>query len=155
MSMTDVAVQQVVTVNVPIDRAFALFTDGFDSWWPRTHKIGAADLKQAVLEGRQGGRWYEIGTDGSECEWGRVLAWEPPKRLVIAWQLDASWQYDPELLTEVEVRFTEVAPGQTRVELEHRDLDRYGEAKDEMRAALDTEGGWAGLIALYAQAANA
>jgi uncharacterized protein YndB with AHSA1/START domain len=155
MSMTDVAVQQVVTVNVPIEKAFALFTEGFDSWWPRTHKTGAADLKQAVLESRPGGRWYEIGTDGSECEWGRVLAWEPPTRLVIAWQLDVSWQYDPELLTEVEVRFAEVGPGQTRVELEHRDLDRYGEAKDEMRAALDAEGGWAGLMALYAEAANA
>jgi uncharacterized protein YndB with AHSA1/START domain len=155
MSMTDVAVHQVVTVNAPIGTAFAVFTEGFDSWWPRTHKIGAADLKQAVMEGKEGGRWYEVGADGTECDWGRVLVWDPPARLVLGWQLDASWQYDPGLLTEVEVRFTEVGPRRTRVELEHRDLDRYGEARDEMRAALDAEGGWSGLMALYAQTAGA
>jgi len=155
MSMTDVAVRQVVTVNAPIGTAFTVFTEGFDSWWPRTHKVGAADLKQAVLEGREGGRWYEVSTDGAQCDWGRVLVWDPPTRLVLAWQLDASWQYDPALLTEVEVRFTEVGPRQTRVELEHRDLDRFGAARDEVRSALDSEGGWGGLMLAYAQTAEA
>jgi uncharacterized protein YndB with AHSA1/START domain len=155
MTMTDLAVHQVVTVNAPIGTAFTVFTEGFDSWWPRTHKVGAADLKLAVLEGREGGRWYEVGADGSECDWGRVLVWDPPARLVLAWQLDASWHFDPALLTEVEVLFTEIGPGQTRVELEHRDLDRFGEARDDIRAALDSEGGWGGLMLAYARAAQA
>ena len=155
MSVTEVAVRKSVTVNVPIGKAFTVFTEGFDSWWPRTHKIGGADLKRAVLEDWQGGRWYEVDADGSECDWGRVLAWEPPTRLVLAWQIDASWHYDPGLLTEVEVRFTAEGPEQTRVDLEHRDLDRFGEAREQVLAAFDSEGGWPDLLAAYAQAAAA
>ena len=155
MSVTEVAVRKRVTVNVPIGKAFAVFTEGLDSWWPRTHKIGGADLKRAVLEGWQGGRWYEVDADGSECDWGRVLAWEPPTRLVLAWQIDASWHHDPGQLTEVEVRFTAEGPEQTRVDLEHRDLDRFGEAREQVLAAFDSEGGWSGLLAAYAQAAAA
>ena len=155
MSVTEVAVRKSVTVNVPIGKAFTVFTEDFDSWWPRTHKIGGADLKSAVLEGWQGGRWYEVDADGSECDWGRVLAWEPPTRLVLAWQIDASWHYDPGLLTEVEVRFTAEGPEQTRVDLEHRDLDQFGDAQEQIRAAFDSDGGWPGLLAAYVQAAAA
>ena len=155
MSVTEVAVRKSVTVNVPISKAFTVFTEGLDSWWPRTHKIGGADLKRAVLEGWPGGRWYEVDADGSQCDWGRVLAWEPPARLVLAWQIDASWHYDPGLLTEVEVRFTAEGPERTRVDLEHRDLDRFGDAQEQIRAAFDSDGGWPGLLAAYAQAAAA
>ena len=155
MSMTELAVRKSVTVNVPIGKAFTVFTEGFDSWWPRTHKIGGTDLKRAVLERKQGGRWYEVDADGSECNWGRVLAWEPPARLVLAWQIDASWHYDPGLLTEVEVRFTAEGPEQTRVDLEHRDLDQFGDAREQIRAAFDSDGGWPGLLAAYVQAAAA
>jgi uncharacterized protein YndB with AHSA1/START domain len=155
MTMTDVAVSKTVTVNAPIEKAFRVFTEGFDTWWPRGHKIGEADLKQAVIEGKDGGRWYEIDVDGSECDWGRVLVWDPPGRLVLAWQLSASWEYDPELLTEVEVRFVAEGPSRTRVQLEHRNLDRYGDAREQMRSQFDGEGGWSGLLERYAEAAAA
>lgn len=155
MSMTEVAVRQSVTVNAPISKAFTVFTEGFNTWWPRTHKIGRADLREAVLECRPDGRWYEIDADGSECEWGRVLAWEPPARLVLAWQIDASWQFDPDLVTEVEVRFTADGPQRTRVELEHRDLDRFGDAQEQVSAALRSDGGWPGILAGFAEAAAA
>jgi uncharacterized protein YndB with AHSA1/START domain len=153
MSVTDVSVSKTVTVNAPIEKAFRVFTEGFDTWWPRGHHIGKADLKQAVIEGKEGGRWYEVGVDGNECDWGRVLAWDPPTRLVLAWQLSASWEYDPELLTEVEVRFEAEGPSLTRVQLEHRNLDRYGDAREEMLSQFDSDGGWSGLLERYAQAA--
>jgi len=152
MSETELAVRTAVTVNAPADKAFRVFTEGFDGWWPRTHKIGEADLRQAVLEGREGGRWYEIDADGSECEWGRVLAWDPPRRLVLAWQIDATWHFDPDLVTEVEVRFVADGPNRTRVELEHRDLDRFGDAQAEIRSSFDSPGGWPGLLAAFSQA---
>jgi uncharacterized protein YndB with AHSA1/START domain len=155
MTTTSTSIQKSVTVNASVEKAFRVFTQGFDSWWPRTHKIGAADLKQAVLEDSEGGRWYEIDTDGSECEWGRVLAWEPPHRLVLSWQITGNWQYDPNLLTEVEVRFVAEGPDRTRVDLVHRNLDRFGEAQEEVRAAFDSPGGWPGLLAAFAEATNA
>jgi len=155
MTTTSTSIHKTVTVNASVEKAFRVFTEGFDGWWPRTHKIGGADLKQAVLEGSEGGRWYEIDTDGSECEWGRVLAWEPPHRLVLSWQITGTWQYDPNLLTEVEVRFVADGPDRTRVDLEHRNLDRFGETQEEVRVAFDSPGGWPGLLAAFAEAANA
>jgi uncharacterized protein YndB with AHSA1/START domain len=96
-----------------------------------------------------GGRWFERGEDGSECDWGKVLAWEPPDRIVLAWQIDAQWRFDVNLVTEVEVRF--IPEGQTtRVELEHRNIERLGAQADEARAALDSSGGWSGLLERYA-----
>ncbi|HXW82177.1 MAG TPA: SRPBCC family protein [Acidimicrobiales bacterium] len=153
--MTDGAVRKTVTVNSSADQAFKVFTEGFDSWWPRSHKIGEADLKQAVIEGKEGGRWYEIDIDGNECEWGRVLVWDPPRRLVLAWQLDASWHFDPNLLTEVEVTFVPEGPDRARVELEHRNLERFGEAQEQMRSEFGSEGGWAGLLEGYARTVGA
>ena len=102
-------VRHAVTVPLPIDRAFSVFTEGFDTWWPRSHKIGGADLAEAILEPRAGGRWYERDTDGGECDWGTVTVFDPPRRLVVTWQINAQWQYDPDpaRASEVEVRFTE------------------------------------------------
>jgi uncharacterized protein YndB with AHSA1/START domain len=85
-----------ITVDVPVERAFRTFTGSFGSWWPADYHIGQADMATAVLEPRHGGRWYGQGVDGSECDWGRVLAWEPPHRLVVTWQINGRWQYDPE-----------------------------------------------------------
>jgi uncharacterized protein YndB with AHSA1/START domain len=82
------------TVAMSVEKAFAFFTESFGSWWPAEYHIGQADMADAVLEPRKGGRWYERGTDGSECDWGRVLAWEPPHRLVVTWQVNGQWQYD-------------------------------------------------------------
>lgn len=154
MTGTEVKVEPVrkeIVVEATPERAFRIFTDN-GKWWPRSHHIGKADLDDAIIEPRAGGRWYERGVDGSECDWGRVLVWDPPKRLVLAWQLTAQWQFDPNFVTEVEVRFIPIAPGQTRVELEHRDLERYGAGVEELRKSVDSPGGWQGILEEYAKA---
>jgi uncharacterized protein YndB with AHSA1/START domain len=149
-------VRHTVTVPLPIERAFAVFTEGFDTWWPRGHKIGAADLAEAVLEPRRGGRWYEKGVDGNECEWGRVLVYEPPNRLVLAWHADGRWQYDPDpaRASEVEIRFTE-QDGHTRVELQHRHLERHVGGGEDIAAAVAAPGGWPTILDGYAKVAVA
>jgi uncharacterized protein YndB with AHSA1/START domain len=151
----DMTVQKSIDVEVDRQRAFSVFTEGFDTWWLRSHHIGAAELQEAVIEPREGGRWYEKGVDGSECDWGYVIAWEPPGRVVLAWQLDAQWNYDPGLVTEIEVRFTEVAANRTRVDFEHRYIDRMGAAAAEARAALGSDGGWPGLLQRFVAQAEA
>jgi uncharacterized protein YndB with AHSA1/START domain len=147
-------VRKSVRVGAPPGRAFKVFTDGIGRWWPKTHHIGAADLDALVIEPKAGGRWYERGVDGSECDVGKVLVWEPPARLVLAWQLTADWKFDPALITEVEVRFIADGADATRVELEHRDLERYGERADGFRATIDSPDGWSGLLQLFKQTAE-
>ncbi len=131
-----------ITVETGKARAFEVFTAGMGSWWPRTYKIGQADFVDAVLEPRAGGRWYERDSDGSECDWGRVVAYEPPDRLVLNWQIDTQWAFDPGLLTEVEIRFIAEGENRTRVELEHRKLENFGPAAADMRATFESDGGW-------------
>jgi uncharacterized protein YndB with AHSA1/START domain len=110
-------------------------------------------MKAAIIEPQVGGRWFERGEDGSECEWGHVLAWEPPARLVLAWQIDSQWRFDPTLLTEVEVRFIPDGDG-TRVELEHRNIEHFGNQAEAARVALDSPMGWSGLLESYAASAQ-
>jgi uncharacterized protein YndB with AHSA1/START domain len=143
-------VRKTLTVATTPQRAFEVFTAGFDRWWPRTHSIGEAPLKTAVIEPRQGGRWYGLLANGTEAEWGDVLAWEPPTRLLLAWRIDAKWNYDPDLLTEVEVVFTPEGEGATRVNFEHRFLENMGPAGEGARASFDSEGGWTGLLRMFA-----
>jgi uncharacterized protein YndB with AHSA1/START domain len=150
----DARVRHTITVDAPQETAFAVFTEQHDRWWPRTHKIGPAALEQAVLEGREGGRWYERDVDGSECEWGKVLVWEPPSRLVLAWQISGEWAYDAEFLTEVELRFVPDGPNRTRVELEHRGLDAYGDSMGDIRDSFNSPGGWPGILEHFATAAT-
>lgn len=142
-------VRKSVTVDAPIARAFDVFTAGLGRWWPRSHSIGKSPIASAVIEPRAGGRWYEVGEDGSECDWGEVLAWDPPTRLLLAWRIGVDWQFDPKLLTEVDVRFTAISDGETRVALEHRLLENMGEAAAKAREVFDSEGGWTGLLAAY------
>lgn len=151
---TELSLRRTITVEAPIERAFSVFTDGFDTWWAREYHIGATEMERAVLEPGVGGRWYERGVDGSECDWGRVLVWEPHTRLVVAWQIGADWRYDPGFVTEVEVHFVAEGPGRTRVELEHRDLDHFGDAAQAMGDTFDSPGGWDGLLQSYARAAE-
>jgi uncharacterized protein YndB with AHSA1/START domain len=148
-------VRKSVIVATGVERAFEVFTAGIARWWPATHSIGRSPQKEVILEPCAGGRWYERGEDGSECTWGKVLAWEPPARLLLAWQIDGRWTYDPAFLTEVEVTFTALGATETRVELEHRNLERYGDKLEAVRAAIDSEDGWAVLLRLYAEAAGA
>ncbi|NOJ38874.1 SRPBCC family protein [Bradyrhizobium australiense] len=141
-----------VTVTVPPQQAFKVFTSDIGLWWPASHKIGKAPFKSAVIEPRTGGRWYEVGDDGSECSWGDVLAWEPPSRLVLAWRIGADWQFDSSLLTEVEVKFVPTESGGTRIELEHRLLENMGEGAEGVRDQFESEHGWAGVLNRYAAA---
>jgi uncharacterized protein YndB with AHSA1/START domain len=146
-------VRKAMRVKAPREVAWRVFTAKMGTWWPLGHyKIGQAKAVDAVVEPRVGGRWYERGEDGTTCDWGRVLVWEPPARLVLTWDIDANFQHDASLNTEVEVRFVAVGPGETQVELEHRRLDRYGPRRDEMRRIFDTEGDWGKLLAMFAAA---
>ncbi|HEX7948543.1 MAG TPA: SRPBCC family protein [Phenylobacterium sp.] len=147
-------VRKTVTVRVSAEKAFRVFTDGFDRWWPRTHHIGKAEIARAVIEPRTGGRWYEIGVDGSECDWGEVLAWEPPARLLLAWRLNAKWEYDPDLLTEVEVRFVALGETETRVDFEHRGFERMGAGGEAARAGVDSPNGWGAILAEFQKTAE-
>ena len=147
-------VRKSVRVSAPRDRAFEVFTAGIGRWWPKSHHIGASDLDTHVIEPKAGGRWYERGIDGVECEVGKVLVWDPPARLVLGWQITPEWRFDPELITEVEVRFIEDGATTTRVELEHRDLDRFADRADAFRAQIDSPEGWGGLLQLFAQSAS-
>lgn len=139
-------VRRSVMLRTGPERAFEVFTAGFSSWWPKGHSIGSSPQKTATIEPRVGGRWYETGEDGNDCLWGDVIAWEPPRRIVLAWRIGPDWKYDPRLLTEVEVRFVPLANGGTSVELEHRLLENMGDKAAETAAMLDSEGGWGGIL---------
>lgn len=149
--MTATPIRKEIVVEAPRERAFRVFTQSLDAWWPRDFQIGRVPMTKAVMEPKADGRWYEIGEDGSECEWGKVLVWEPPRRVVLAWQITPTWQHDPSLHTEVEVHFTADGPSRTHVTLEHR-LDGYAEAAAAHKTMLD--GGWGQLLGRYAEVAR-
>jgi len=142
-------IRKEVRVQAAPARAFEIFTAGMSRWWLKTHTINPtkSPLKDIVMEPRRDGRWYERGEDGSECQWGKVLAWEPPTRVLLAWQISGRWRYDPNFVTEVEIRFTPDGAG-TKVELEHRNLERLGDAAEAMRTAF--ESGWGSLLEQFA-----
>jgi hypothetical protein len=139
-------VRKQLVVKVSQSRAFAVFTAEMSRWWPATHSILKSPLKDCIVEPRVGGRWYTVGEDGSSCQTGYVIAWQPPEALVLAWQINAEWQFDPELLTEVEVRFIAEGADTTRIELEHRYLERMGRKAAEARNAVDSPGGWGAIL---------
>jgi uncharacterized protein YndB with AHSA1/START domain len=141
---TDTSVQSSIVVDAPIERAFSIFTDGIGTWWPPEHHILQAELAEMVFEPRQGGHIYDRGVDGSECRWARVLAYEPPTRVVFSWDISMRWQIesDAQRTSEVEVRFIAESPHRTRVELEHRNLDRHGDGWELMRSAVASPAGW-------------
>lgn len=155
-SAAENAVRKSVTVAAPIAIAFEVFTARIESWWPMaSHHIGEADCAAVVIEPRPGGRWFERGVDGVECVWGRVLVWEPGRRVVLAWQLNSQWAFDPSLHTEVEVRFTAIDERTTRVDLEHRGLEAYGADAATMRDAFGSPQGWNGMLEHFAVVAGA
>jgi uncharacterized protein YndB with AHSA1/START domain len=138
------SVRSSIVVEAPIERAFAVFTEDFGSFKPPEHNMLEVEIAETVFEPRVGGHLYDRGVDGSECRWARVLAYEPPDRVVISWDITPQWQIetDPSKTSEVEVRFIAEAPERTRVELEHRDLDRHGPGWEPERDAVGSEGGW-------------
>ncbi|WP_353072598.1 SRPBCC family protein [Tunturiibacter gelidiferens] len=149
-------VRKSIRVRADAARAFRIFTEEMDSWWPRTHHIGSSPMKRVVVEGRPMGAIFTEQEDGTNCPWGSVLTWEPPHLFVMAWQIKPDWQFEPDLskCSEVEVRFTPADDGTTLVELEHRGLQRHGMGCAKMREQVNAEGGWGGLLGMFAAKAD-
>jgi hypothetical protein len=153
LQITPAPVRKTIRVKAPQARAFSVFTAGMARWWRPEHHIAKTPFVDIVVEPRLGGRWFERDKDGAECEWGKALLWEPPARLIFDWQITAAWQYDPDFVTELEIRFIAEGPNDTRVELEHRDLEKFGDKATEIRASLDSPEGWNGALAAYTSVA--
>jgi uncharacterized protein YndB with AHSA1/START domain len=143
-------VRKTIVVEATPARAFEVFTAGIDRWWPKSHGIGSAPPRESILEPFVGGRWYTKNQDDTESVVGHVSVWQPGERLVVSWEIDASWKPDARaaFASEVEVRFSAESEGRTRVDLEHRNFERMGPDGEKMRAAV--EGGWPGILALFA-----
>jgi uncharacterized protein YndB with AHSA1/START domain len=153
MTQTQAAiVRRQVVVDAPIEKAFSVFTDRFGDFKPPEHNLLAAPIAQTVFEPRVGGHIYDRAVDGSECRWARVLAYEPPERVVFSWDISPQWQIeaDPELTSEVEVRFVAETPARTRVELEHRNLDRHGPGWQSVADGVESDDGWPLYLARFA-----
>lgn len=147
MSKDSIApIRKEFLVKASQEKTFRTFTERIDAWWPRAHHIGASPLKREVIEGRTGGRWYGLSEDGTECNVGKVLVWDPFFKVLLTWQITADWKYDPDFVTEVEVQFIEKEPKLTLVKFEHRQLDRYGDAAAATRNSLDAKDGWNGNL---------
>jgi uncharacterized protein YndB with AHSA1/START domain len=138
------SVSTEITVEAPIEHAFSVFTEGIGTWWNPDHHLLEAKLDEMVFEPFVGGQIIDRGVDGSECRWARVLAYEPPTRVVFSWDINLQWQIetDPEKTSEVEVSFTAEGPNRTHVTLEHRHIDRHGEGWERMRDAVGSPDGW-------------
>jgi uncharacterized protein YndB with AHSA1/START domain len=149
----EASVRTSIVVDVPIARAFAVFTEDFGSFKPPEHNMLGVELAETVFEPREGGHIYDRGVDGSECHWARVLAYEAPNRVVFSWDISPQWQIETDLgkTSEVEVRFISEAPERTRVELEHRNLDRHGEGWEQKRDTVGSEGGWPLYLQRFAE----
>ena len=150
----DTTVRREIVVEVPIERAFRVFTARFDEIKPREHNLLGTDIAESVFEPEAGGRVYDRGVDGSECQWGRVLAYEPPVRIVFTWDIGPTWQLetDPARASEVEVRFVAESDARTRVELEHRHLDRHGDGWEGLAMGVGDEQGWPLYLERFATA---
>jgi uncharacterized protein YndB with AHSA1/START domain len=146
-------VRSAIVVQAPIERAFQVFTKDFDRVKPREHNMLGVEIAETVFEPRVGGRAYDRGVDGSECQWARVLVFEPPNRVVFSWDISPQWQIesDVEKTSEVEVRFIAEAPERTRVELEHRNLDRHGEGWEGLRQGVGSGEGWPLYLQRYVE----
>ena len=153
--MTQVAgtvVRKQIVVEAAIERAFSVFTDRFGDFKPPEHNLLGAPITETTFEPRVGGHIYDRAEDGSECRWARILAYEPPNRVVFSWDIGPTWQIepDPAKTSEVEVRFVAEGSDRTRVELEHRHLDRHGDGWDAVHDGVDSDGGWPLYLARYA-----
>lgn len=151
---SQVTVRRVTEVPLDPADAFELFTTRMGEFWPASHSIGSSPIADVVIEPWEGGRWFERGEDGQECVWGHVSGWRPPDAVRLVWQVGADWTYDAGLSTTVDVEFTECEIG-TRVELMHRDLERYGERAPQMRSVFESENGWSGILDAFARLSTA
>lgn len=152
-SATAASVKRSIVVEAPIERAFEVFTNKFGSFKPVAHNLLAVKIAETVFEARVGGYVYDRGIDGTECRWARVLAYEPPHRVLLSWNISPRWQLesDPDKASEWEVRFTAEAPQRTRVEIEHRKLERHGEGWEGVRDGVAGDQGWPLYLRRYAE----
>ncbi|MFE9207240.1 SRPBCC family protein [Micromonospora sp. NPDC007230] len=152
MSGTDAVVRRQIVVDAPVERAFAVFTERFGDFKPKEHNLLGSPIAETVFEPKVGGHIYDRGEDGSECAWARILAFEPPDRVVFSWDISPAWQVeqDPDNASEVEVRFVAETPQRTRVELEHRNLDRHGPGWESVRDGVAHDQGWPLYLDRYA-----
>ena len=150
---TVTSIQTSITVEAPLERAFSVFVENFDAIKPREHNMLGVDIAETVFEPRAGGHIYDRGVDGSECRWARVLAYAPPDRVVFTWDISPRWalETDPDKASEVEVRFVAESPDRTRVELEHRHLDRHGDGWESVRAGVESQDGWPLYLSRFAE----
>lgn len=149
----ETSVRTSIVVDASIERAFSVYTEGIGTWFPPEYNLMDTEIVERVFEPHVGGQVYDRGADGSECHWTRVLAYEPPARVVISWDISPHWQIetDPEKTSEVEVRFISESPERTRLELEHRNLDRHGEGWEQTRESVGGDGGWPGCLRAFAE----
>jgi uncharacterized protein YndB with AHSA1/START domain len=150
------SILKTITVRASQERAFTVYAEGMGTWWPKEHHIGAADLADVVVEPKEGGRMYERGVDGSECDWGQVLVYDPPQRIVYTWNLQGDWTYDADIAhaSEIELRFIAEGPDTTRVELEHRLFERHGDGAKAVHDGVDSPDGWSYTLRCYADVVN-
>jgi uncharacterized protein YndB with AHSA1/START domain len=149
----ETSVQSSIVVEAGIERAFSVFTEDIGKWFPPEYNLLNTDIAERVFEPRVGGHVYDRGVDGSECHWARVLAYEPPNRVVISWDISPQWQIETDLerTSEIEVRFTTEAPQRIRVELEHLNIDRHGDGWEQLRDSVAGDGGWPGCLRSFAE----
>ena len=157
-TIEETVVRKSVRVQAPVERAFSVFVEQMETWWPATHHIGDTPFESIFVEPRVGGRWYERNAKGAQCEWGTVLAWEPPHKVRFSWHVgpghdSPDWKFDPDMshASEVEIRFSSAEGGATLVELEHSKLERHGEGYQQLRALFDGPGAWSGILECFAK----
>jgi uncharacterized protein YndB with AHSA1/START domain len=152
----EAVVRKSVRVRVPIERAFSVFVEQMETWWPAVHHIGANPFQSIFVEPRVGGRWFERDEKGNECDWGTVRAWEPPHRVTLSWHLGPDWKFNPDLAksSDVAIRFTSEGASATLVELEHSGIERHGEGYEQLRAMLDGPTAWTTTLAEFAKVAD-
>jgi len=149
--MTIAPIHRTIEVAVPPERAFELFSSRMHDWWPMGHSISDDPRVGIEMEAHVDGWWGQIGENGTRAQWGKVLAWNPPGQLLLAWQISEEWQFDPALVTELELTFTPIGMN-TLVTLEHRNLERFGESAEKIAEQL--RNGWPGVVQAYADLAN-
>jgi uncharacterized protein YndB with AHSA1/START domain len=147
-------VKKTLLLNCPRDHAFQLFTQNMGRWWPETHHVGEVPFRDILIEPHAGGRWYEVNVKNEEGLWGHVLAWEPPRRVVLSWHLDATFKFNPDLAraSELDISFHALPENKVRVEVEHRHIERHGEGYEKLREMLD--GGWIGVLGEFVKYAD-
>jgi uncharacterized protein YndB with AHSA1/START domain len=160
-TVEEAVVRKSVRVQVPIERAFSVFVEQMEKWWPATHHIGEKPFETIFVEPRVGGRWYERDVAGNLNDWGTVLAWDPPHRVTFSWHVgpghdQPDWVCDPDVAkaSEVEIRFSAEGPATTLVELAHSKLERHGEGYQKLREIFDGPGAWQEILVLFAKAAQ-